>query len=340
MDKVNNILSNMVKYIVEDESESSFASLNLNPSVRWAKFVLTDDKPNSNGMRVPISEFSNLIKTGIFMPIKVAVGNIAEGHEGSIPIGVITHLKKAKNRIEGLAALWQKERPEDVDMLKEKYENGEPLDLSWEIEHSSSVEDEDGIINLEGTRLRAVTVVGIPAYGGRTAITAFASKDKQEDSTLDELTKLKDELASTNQEKQNLGIKVKELEDQVKTLTEQVATASQDKEELEQLKEYKREIEELKARVEKIEKIKTKFSESGVKKSSEYFDENIDRFLGMDEDTLDFMIQELVAFSGDSDDDEDDESNESKSSRAPRIIDTDSKIDVKAMLQYLKEQNK
>lgn len=338
MDKVNSFSSNMVKYIVEQDDKSAFSSLNLNPTVKWAKFILTDNKPNKNKMRVPTSEFDNLIKTGIFMPIKVADGEIAEGHEGAIPIGVITHLKKAKDRIEGLAALWRKERPEDVDMLKEKYESGDPLDLSWEIDYSNSNETEEGILELIGTKLRAVTVVGIPAYAGRTAITALASKEKQEDSTLDELTKLKDELATANQNKQALEDKVKELEDKVKTLTEQVAEASENDKELEELRDYKKEIEDLKARVEKIENIKTKFSEAGLNKDKEYFEENMDKLLGLDEDTLDFMIQELVAFSEESNGEEGDK--EVKSSKAPRIVDTDAKVDISDLVEYLKELNK
>jgi hypothetical protein len=340
MDNINNISSNMVKYIVEKDDNSAFASLNLNPAVRWAKFVLTDDKPNSNKVRVPISEFDNIIKTGVFMPIKVAEGGNPEGHEDAIPIGVITHLQIVKDKIEGLAALWQRERPEDVDKLKKRYDEGKPLDLSWEIMYSDSVTDEDtGIQSLIDAKLRAVTLVGIPAYAGRTSITAFASKDgnnQQEDSIVDELEKLK-------VEKETLETKIETLEEQIKTLNEQVAEASKDKDELEELRKFKKEIDELKARAEKISKIKEKFTEAGLEKSEEYFTEKMEEFLNMEEQSLDFMIQELVAFSeelkdGSGNEDEEDDEN---SSQLPRISATgNKKYDIKTLAKLLREENK
>jgi len=290
----------MVKYIVEDTTSDSseFAALNLNPTVRWAKFILTDDEPNQNKVRIPESEFSNLIKTGVFMPLKVAAGEISEGHENTFAIGVITHLKKVKNKIEGLAALWSKERPEDVDMLKTKYDNREPIDLSWEIEYADSVTNEEtGIKDLLGTKLRALTIVGIPAYAGRTPITAFASKTNQEDSKLEELKKLQDELAVANGEKASLISELALLKEQVTTLTTELAETKTDAEELEVLRTFKKEVDELKAKLEKVAAIKDKFSEAGLNKSEEYFTDNIEKLLEMSEETLDFMVQELVAFS-------------------------------------------
>jgi len=85
MNKLSNISSDMVKYTIEDEGDkSAFSSLNLNPSVKWARFVLTDDKPNGNKQRIPESEFRNIIQTGVFMPVKVATGSIKEGHEATL----------------------------------------------------------------------------------------------------------------------------------------------------------------------------------------------------------------------------------------------------------------
>ena len=300
MNKSYKFDANMVKYIVEDTTSDSseFAALNLNPTVRWAKFILTDDEPNQNKVRIPESEFSNLIKTGVFMPLKVAAGEISEGHENTFAIGVITHLKKVKNKIEGLAVLWSKERPEDVDMLKTKYDNREPIDLSWEIEYADSVTNEEtGIKDLLGTKLRALTIVGIPAYAGRTPITAFASKTNQEDSKLEELKKLQDELAVANGEKASLISELALLKEQVTTLTTELAETKTDAEELEVLRTFKKEVDELKAKLEKVAAIKDKFSEAGLNKSEEYFTDNIEKLLEMSEETLDFMVQELVAFS-------------------------------------------
>ena len=335
MNKSYKFDANMVKYIVEDTTSDSseFAALNLNPTVRWAKFILTDDEPNQNKVRIPESEFSNLIKTGVFMPLKVAAGEISEGHENTFAIGVITHLKKVKNKIEGLAALWSKERPEDVDMLKTKYDNREPIDLSWEIEYADSVTNEEtGIKDLLGTKLRALTIVGIPAYAGRTPITAFASKTNQEDSKLEELKKLQDELAVANGEKASLISELALLKEQVTTLTTELAETKTDAEELEVLRTFKKEVDELKAKLEKVAAIKDKFSEAGLNKSEEYFTDNIEKLLEMSEETLDFMVQELVAFSATTTVEEEEHSS------LPRIEGT-GKVTIKDLAKFLRAES-
>ena len=177
--------------LVEDENEltEAYAAVTRNPMVSWAKFILTDDKPNANKQRIPKEEFPNLINSGIFMPIKMATGQIKEGHEESVPLGVITHLKDLGNQVGGLAALWKKERPDDVDLVKKMIDEGKKPQLSWEIAYSSTKENDNGVSDLLGTSLRASTVVGMPAYEGRTPIIALAAKNSnEEDSTLEELT--------------------------------------------------------------------------------------------------------------------------------------------------------
>jgi len=140
----------------EDFKEEMASFVIKNPMVTMAKFILTDDKPNKNGVTVPQSEFDNIIKSGIYMPIKMAYDTIEEDHEDAFPIGVITNLKKIKNKIVGLAAFWTKERPEDVAMLKEKFEEGEPINLSWELA-AFEKETEDGGVEVENASLRAAT---------------------------------------------------------------------------------------------------------------------------------------------------------------------------------------
>jgi len=303
MDDFINILTNMVQYNIEEEvkkegEEISFASTSLNPAIRWTKFILTDDEPNGNKQRIPQEEFANILKTGIFMPIKVALGKIEAGHEDALPIGVITHLKKVKNKVVGLAALWSDERPEDVNMLKERYDRGEPLDLSWEIGYSDSrLDDETGIQDLLNTHLKAVTLVGIPAYGGRTSITAFASEDKTEDLTLDELTKVKAELDVAMERITVLEAMESKVEELKVQLEASAAEASNKDQELEELRAFKSTIEQAKAELEKRESIKERFTKAGLEKSDEYFNENYEKFSRLDEDSLDFIIQEFVAFS-------------------------------------------
>jgi len=164
-----------VSLIDPNSDDKAYAGLNLNPLVRWMKFVLTDDKPNANGNRIPREEFPNLIRTGHYMPIKTAEMNGPERrHFNARPIGTITHLKIEDDKILGLAALWETEHPEDVKEIVKRFENGEQIDLSWEIAYTDSEIEEDGTEVLKGTALLGTTIVDIPAYQGRTPVLSVA----------------------------------------------------------------------------------------------------------------------------------------------------------------------
>lgn len=158
------------------------ASILENPKVSWAKFVLTDDLPNGNRRRIPESEFDNIIKSGTFMPVKMAEGEIKPGHNDSKPIGVITNLKKVVedgvNKIVALAALWSFERPEDVRLLKELHDADKPIDVSWELSFGDVQASEGGVVDYLDIVLKAATIVTRPAYKGRTRFLAFAAKSK------------------------------------------------------------------------------------------------------------------------------------------------------------------
>jgi hypothetical protein len=275
-----------IQFITEEVDEA-FASVSLNPTFRWCKFILTDDRPNLNKRRIPIEEFDNLVRTGTFAPVKMELSKIGD-HEGSLPIGTITALKKENNYIKGIAALWSKERPEDVAMIKQAYDDGQPLNLSWEVSCSDRVEEDDGVFALKNTALTATTFVRLPAYAGRTPILEVSSVEKE---TLPE---------------QNSSVEDNELEDLelLKTrITELEALIAQKDTELAQLKSdneslasFKSEIEANNAKVEKLNSIKSKFAEAGVSKTDEYFTENGEKLLSMEENAFDFMLQELVAF--------------------------------------------
>ena len=104
--KIYNLLSNIVELVVEGSDISeAMAALSLNRTIKWVKFTLTDDQANANSQRIPKEEFANLIKTGLYMPIKMARGYIREGHEFSVPMGVITNLVEREHTVEGIAAL-------------------------------------------------------------------------------------------------------------------------------------------------------------------------------------------------------------------------------------------
>lgn len=268
-----------------DAIDVIFASKNLNPLLTYVRFILTDDKPNANGVRIPREEFSNLITTGIYMPIKMAVGEISEGHAGAVPLGVITHLREDGDKIRGIAALWNKERPADISHIKERYANGDPLDLSWEIGYEDSSIDDDGILNLSGCVLRATTLVGMPAYGGRTGITDVELSEE----------KSKEE-KNVEKDLQTLQTEISDLKDQVKVLEENQLT-DEDKQKLAQyddLVSFKEQVEAEAARLETLEEIQNAFKDAGVEKDEAYFTENEETLLALKEtNTLDFFISQL-----------------------------------------------
>lgn len=179
-------LVDMVELLSENEARAemgeAFSSIMVNPTVVWTKFVLTDDMRNGNGQRIPKEEFANLIRSGIHMPVKMAKGEISRGHQGTEPLGSITHLKEVpmpdgSMAIVALAALWGEERPADVEYIKQQFASKKPVDISWEILYEDAQYNVDqNSIDLTGTVLRAATVVGEPAYEGRTRVLSVAAK--------------------------------------------------------------------------------------------------------------------------------------------------------------------
>jgi len=284
------ISSDMVQYSIDNSEKvnESFASLLLNPNVTWAKFILTDDEPNGNNVRIPKEEFSNLVNSGVHMPIKMTLGNI-KGHKASMPIGVITHLKEVGNRVEGLAALWNSERPEDIGLLKDKKEKEETLNISWEIAYQAFTESEiyEGVRDLYHTVLKAATVVETPAYEGRTTILALAEMEKINMEELElKIEELEKSLAELQEEKEEL----------LEKLDGSVATVKELTSELAELSEFKVQVEEEKEKQEKMASIKLQFEEAGISKEEEYFIENSETLLAMDKKALRFLIAEVLAF--------------------------------------------
>jgi hypothetical protein len=168
---------------VKFESEASFeanASLD-DGNLGWLDFILTDDQPNGNDVGIPTEKLSYLVDTGIHMPIKMAEDEIQRGHEGAKPLGPIVELQRESNQVNGRAAIWANERPNDYRMLKEMSSNGEPINISWELAYTESEMDDDGVEWLQDPVLRAATIVGNPAYAGRTPVVRVASKNIDED---------------------------------------------------------------------------------------------------------------------------------------------------------------
>lgn len=273
---------NILTDLLFDETSVEEASVNVGGDFNWVKFVVTDDAPNGNKTRIPQEEFANLIKSGIFAPIKMALGKIEEGHSDALPLGVITNLKQSGNMVEGLGALWTREREQDVATIRERVRGGKPPQLSWEITYRDSTVDDAGVKTVLGTSLTGVCVVGMPAYQGRTPITAFASVDT-ENKILEE---------TSVEELESLKAKVAELES---LLAEANKLVSAKEEELAALRDFKSEVEAKEAEAAKIKTIMDKFAEAGLSKDETYFEENKNKFLTMPEEAIDFMVQEMVA---------------------------------------------
>lgn len=328
--KTTNIVTDIVQLnIDEDESSLSkeaLAAISKNPTLKWIKFVLTDDAPNANNQRIPKEEFSNLVKTGIHMPIKMSQGYIRDGHEYAVPIGSITSLVERDRFVEGIAGLWGKEYPGEVSLLQELSASDEDKpQLSWEILYTDSEIDENNIEVFLGTALAAATVVGMPAYEGRTPITLMASKDKESKSDYKIKT---EEFDKMEEELKKLQSRISELEDANKTLEESLASLKDDNKTLKDendtlstekdtLAEFKAEIEAAKDKEEKLKLVKALFSESGVELPDEFLDdeEKREKLLAMDLTQLEFLMQEIAIFASSEDEDEEDSGKEEKASK-------------------------
>lgn len=427
--KIDSNMEIMVELLEENEISSemgeAFASYMLNPTVVWAKFILTDDRRNANGQRIPRTEFSNLIKSGIHMPVKMSIGEISEGHDNSKPLGVITHLKETElpdgaSALVALAALWGEERPADVQYIKERFDAGQPVNVSWEILYSDSkFNQESASIDLQDTVLRAATVVGMPAYEGRTQFLSVAAKkwskafieelpdtsftfvDEEgnrflpiadKDGVVDRI-KLIDAVASVGDLKieedaieskkqflnelikkfesgesvvsisessvTNLEIvedvtlkTIEELQAEVDRLTVELegvktSVASKDEEitrltnlntqyetELTPLKEFKASIDEENAKKEKLAEVKNKFVEAGIEKGDEFYVENAEKLVKLDEDSLNFMIQELKAFAESST-----TASASKKTKIPALGGESEAPSKEELIEYLRTRN-
>jgi hypothetical protein len=338
---------NDIQLLIDDknrEAFEAFASVSLNPHLTWIKFVLTDDKPNANGHRIPKEEFANIIKTGVYMPLKMAEGEISEGHEGTIPLGVMTHLVDREDRIEALAALWLREREDDIDFLKERFESGKDIDISWEISFEKTRE-EDGHMDLGNVSMNAATIVGMPSYMGRTNVQALAAKKKlEDDSNMDNtitLDKHEEILAGLRESHDD---RVSELETQLTEATENSeeleTKVSEAEKELETLREFKESVDAEAEREAKMASIKAEFEEAELNTSDDYFEERKEQLLAMSDEQREFFIQELVSLRDAEAAEEEEEASITGKTPPFRGKEADDDVDGAAVLEYLREQDK
>ena len=320
---------------VPDELKEAAASISSNPAFgRPITFIFTDAFANANKQRIPEAEFKNVIKTGANMPMKLGLIKddlLPEGHEGALPLGVITHLVKAGTTVKGLGLLWKEERPEEVEFIKEHYDKGDPINLSWEIGYTDSSVDQDGVEDLLGVVVKAITFVGLPAYEGRTPVLAVASQKRLEEN-VDKLEQELQDLKNSVSEKDTL------LQERDKEISELKVKLTELETQNQALAEYKDNAEATILRNQKITDIKTKFQEAGLEKDEDYFDKKIETLLAFDSDELEFFVQEMVsmgtASASTQQEDEDDEKVE-----IPNITDKrKTKVDPKELGRQLREQ--
>jgi hypothetical protein len=293
--KTHKIFSNIVK-LNKNEGEETFASLSLNPTIRWIKFILTDDKPNYNKQRVPQEEFANLIKTGVHMPIKMARKYIRDGHEFSVPIGTITSLGQKDDIVEGIAALWSKEFPNEVNVLEQMNAEGTAPQLSWEILYKNSIKEEGEVEALHDIALSAATIVNMPAYEGRTPIVGMASQEEERKLMDEKITELENKLADQLRINGELTTKLESAPkvSDVETLSAKVTDLEKANTDLTKFKE---EVEAAEARKQKLQSIVTLFEKAGVTLPDDYLkDEKAEKLLAMSMESLEFMIQDLALF--------------------------------------------
>ena len=240
-------------------------------------------------MRIPQEEFLNIINSGIFMPVKKAIGKTEKGHKDSSPLGVITHLKQVEDKIKGIATLWSKERPKDVEQIREELKSGKNVNLSWELTYDTEASEQaDGITTLKNVFLTAATIVGLPAYKGRTAIEAFASDEEKERN---------EEMAEEDEKNEKALEKLQKQFEVLKEQFEETKKQNLEKDtELVGLKSFKEEVEKVETERKKLGSIKQKFTSAKIVKDDKYFEENKDKLLSLDENTLEFMLQDLKVF--------------------------------------------
>lgn len=273
---------------LEIEEMAASASISLNPNVSWMKFLLTDDRHNANKQRIPREEFANVLRTGLFMPLKMAYGEISEGHANTFPLGVMTHLKTEGNSIEALAALWNKERNEDVEFLRNRYSEGKGIDISWELTYTDEDTEDDGVA-LRNVSMNAATIVGMPAYQGRTPALALSSTEEGDSMDTIEITE-HDRLM--NEQKETFEAKITELQNSLSTVQTEL---NELKPKYEDLASFKQTIEEAEAKKQRLTTIRQKFNDASLEITDDYFNERAESFAGMSDEQLDFFIQELVA---------------------------------------------
>lgn len=151
-----------------------------NPLQTIIKFVFADDQQDGNKRVLPYTEFSNVIRSAIGMPVKMRFDGFGVGdHKGAIPIGAITQMEEVTindnhHQLIAYATLWKDEYPEEVTWLTDKHKEGKAPGFSYELVYRDA-DWEGGIEKIKNVLTGAAALVKVPAFGKRTPLLALAS---------------------------------------------------------------------------------------------------------------------------------------------------------------------
>ncbi len=307
--KKHNIVTSIVQLSIDDIPNlpnEVVAAISRNPTLKWIKFILTDDSPNVNNQQIPKEEFANLVKTGIHMPIKMAQGFIRDGHEFAVPIGSITNLIEKEHTVEGIAGLWKHEFPDEVNLLQDRASGDDKPQLSWELLYKDSTFDDNEVEVFEGVSLSAATFVESPAYEGRTPVVVMASKSKSSDAdykiVTEETNKMEEQLKSLQTQVDTLLGEKTGLVSDLETLKKSFETLETEKGELtaanEELSQFKTGVEAEVALEAKLAALKALFTQADINIPEDYLEdkEKREKLLAMNLNEVEFLIQELQSF--------------------------------------------
>lgn len=163
---------------IDNLAEAGIPDEYKNPLLTWVKLIFSDDQPNANKQGIKQDEFTNLIRSMSYMPIKAnySVDEGVGGHSDASQIGAIKEGQQEGNKIVAIGALYNDESPDVVDFFKNEMAEGRSVDFSWEIRYKDSIVEND-VEWLTGTTTKAITAVKSPAYDGRTPLVSISSFD-------------------------------------------------------------------------------------------------------------------------------------------------------------------
>lgn len=274
------------------------------PLQKRLKFVFTDFQPNGNKQGVPTKEAQNVASTAMFMPVKINYSDKPLGHENAVPIGPITSVNVTEENILGEAIFWADEYPDIAEWLAEASKKDGGVQFSWELYFGKSEKDDNGVEWLNDIVTAGITIVGNPAYQGRTPLLAFS--EQQEEVEVDKVkvqemlttlySTLNETLASKPENDDDFDTAFNTIVTKLNTtLTTLKESNSNLESEVTKLKEFKESVENKAAELAQLKSIRDKMLSEGIELSDEEFDARSGIFLKMNDEMLDLYIKDLAS---------------------------------------------